>query len=130
MARRTARAENNPRNLLRRHSRNDRRLDLLADEDDLTGADLRLLDPQNILCNAFAYIAQIDRTCSEVLILHLFKELCLLICRIEDALRGTACCGNLGGNVLCHHGILHHHAVRLEDGSLLCLLLFAQTVDG
>ena len=130
VARRTARAEDDARDLLGGHACDDGRLDLLADEDDLTGADLRLLDAEDVFRDALAHVAQIDRARGKVLVLHLLKELCLLVRRVEDALRCAARRSDLGGDVLRHHGILHHHAVRLENGGLLRLLLFAQALDG
>ena len=130
VARRTARAEDDARDLVGGHARHDGRLDLLPAEDDLPRADLRLLDTEDVFCDALADIAQIDGTRSEVLILHLLEDLRLFVRGIENALRRTAACLDLRLDVLCHHRILHHHAVRLQDGCLFGLLVFAQPING
>ena len=130
MARCTAGAEDHARDLLGGHACHDGRLDLLTAEDDLPRADLRLLDTEDVFGDALAHVAQIDRARGEVLVLHLLEDLCLFVRSVEDALRCAAARLDFALDVLRHHRILHHHAVRLKNGGLFCLLLSPQSLDG
>ena len=123
MGRRGARAEEHAGDLLGRHARDDGRLDFAAAEDDFLIADFRLFDAEDVFCDALADVAQVDGAGSEVLILHLLEHLRLLFGRLEHSLRRVLDFVNLRVDVLCHHRILHHHAVRLENGGLLLRLV-------
>ena len=129
VARRTARAEYDARDLLGGHPCHNGRLDLFAAQDDLPQSDLRLLDSENVFCDAFANVAQVDRARREVLVLHLLKHLRLFVRGLEDALRCAAAHLDLALDVLRHHRVLHHHAVCLEDGRLFRLPLLAETFN-
>ncbi len=130
VARRAARAQDDARDLICGHSRDDGRLDLLSAENELACTGLGLLHAEDIFGNALAHIAQIDCACGEVFILHLLKDLRLLVGGIEDALRRTAAGFDFTPDIVRHHGVLHHHAVCLKDRGLLRLILFAQALDG
>ncbi len=130
MRRRRAGAEEHARDLLRRHAGDDGRLDLAAAEDDFLIADLRLLDAEDELRDALADVAQVDGARGEILVVHLLEHLRLLFGRTQHAARRVAELVDLLLDVVRHHRVLHHHAVRLEDGSLLLrLLVFLHLLD-
>ena len=123
MRRRRARAQEHARDLLRRHTRDNGRLDLAAAEDDFLVTDLRLLDAEDELRDALADIAEVDGARGEILVVHLLEHLRLLLRGAQHAARRVAELVDLLLDVVRHHRILHHHAVRLEDSRLLLRLL-------
>ena len=101
----------------------------MTGNDDFALADLRLFDPEDILGNALADVAHVDRTTAEVFIFHLLENLSLRLVSVEHRARSTAALVDLLIDRAAHCRVFDHHAMRLEDRRLLLHVLLIEIVD-
>ena len=75
-------AQDDARDVFRRHPCDDGRLDLPAAENDLFLTDLRLFDAEDVLCNTLAHITKVDGARGKVFVRHLLEHLRLFLCSL------------------------------------------------